>query len=318
MLKTLKLSPDKQYQNQWDAFFKVLAPHSSAIRVLAEDAFDLEVPLDEMSPLPTDLASRRVAEALHLAKPYKELRPDGVFWSSHFNPLLGFEYQSTHNIGMPMRAFMYQEAVEENLRENMPEKGMRFVIIYSGQDAPEAFREAEHMKIRTKVVSYLYVDLDQVDAPILENDGIYSMLLRLSRKDATEFSLFEQAYYDILSLSDADERHRLMAALVMASMNKAGFGERILEFEMDAEIRENLKTMIPIMEKLRIADEKRKALTGYVKLGGGPIALLQRIERANLQELTELYQRVFEAALDRDWRSFELDQSDDFSPGFGG
>lgn len=314
----LTLSSDKQYQNQWDAFFKVLAPHSSVIKGLAEQAFELPSPLVHLQPLTTDLASRRVAEALHLDKAYKELRPDGVFWSNRFNPLLGFEYQSTHNIGMPIRAFIYQEAVEENIGRGMPEDGMRFVILYTGQDAPKKFRMNEHLKVRTKEVSYLYVDLDQIDPALLEQDGIYSFILRLSRKDATDFSMFEQAYADIQELSDADERHRLMAALVMASMNKFGFGQRILEFEMDADIRENLKTMLPIVEELRIADEKRKALRGYVTLGQGPASLLQRIKHAGLAELSDIYDQVFEAATSRDWSSFENDYNDGFNRGPGG
>jgi|AraplaMF_Col_mMF_1032025.scaffolds.fasta_scaffold04719_3 hypothetical protein len=189
-----KISRDKAVQAHWDSFFKVLAPQSSVIKKLAKEAFGLERELGAMSQMPSDLASRRVAAALHLKRPFKELRPDGVFKSQNSNPLVGFEYQSTHNVGMGIRAFLYQEAFDENHRDLIPADGMRFVILYSGRDAPRTFREKQHLTVTKQSVEYVYIDLEQVDAQKLETDGIYSTILRLARPDATDFRAFEHAW----------------------------------------------------------------------------------------------------------------------------
>ncbi|TBE02301.1 hypothetical protein [Rhizobium ruizarguesonis] len=295
----------REYQNDWDSFFKAIAPHSPLLKKLIEARFNFQSGLGDLRAYPTDLESRRVAEALHMNEAFKGLRADGIFEASTGLPILGFEYQSTHNVGMPVRVFMYQEAFDEKNAGVLDHLGMRFVIIYSGKDMPKKARMSEHLKVMTKEVSYLFIDLDQIDAKELEVDGIHSKILRLVRPDATDFAMFRETAEEISLLSDATERHRLMSALVVASMNKEGFGLRMLEIEMDEEIRKNLIGMIPIMDEKRLVDEKRRGMRLAAELSSAPEWVYEKITSTfDLGELEALYEGVTEAAKTRDWDAF--------------
>ncbi|MDQ0561504.1 hypothetical protein QO004_003298 [Rhizobium mesoamericanum] len=168
---------------------------------------------------------------------------------------------------------------------------------------PTKARGRDHLKIIEHTVRYLFIDLDNVDAEWLGAECIYSYILRLARKDATDFSLFVDAADRIAELSDADERSRLMEALVMASMNKPGFGIRMLEWRMDEEIRRNLEEMIPLMGALRLTDEQRKAAERIAEVSDAPDAIFDKIRRAKPEEVGELYDLVYEAARTNNWGS---------------
>lgn len=162
MMGLLQWNEDQRlrWQVQWDSFFKILAPRSVTIRRLVEQRFGFSAgALDASRQLPSEMSSRRVAQALHQTKPWKELRADGFFQHHYPLPVVGYEYQSTENTGMLLRTYMYGEAFEETFSE-MSKSGMEFVVLYSGNDMKKDKAERLHNTIIEKTVRHLFIDLN--------------------------------------------------------------------------------------------------------------------------------------------------------------
>ncbi|MHC1548746.1 hypothetical protein [Phyllobacterium sp. K27] len=293
----------QNWQRQWDTFFKLLAPHSGVLRRITERAFDLESDtLMEMKPVATDMSSRRIAQALHMKRPFKDLRSDGIFETSASSTIIGYEYQSTENTGMLLRTYMYEEAFREN---NLltTDKRLEFVVLYSGNDMPPSRARTVHGKIVERNVRHLFIDLNQIRAAELENDDLASLILRLSRKDATDFCLFIHAAERISNeVSVAEERDKLLMALVVASFNKPDLGQRaIRELVMDEDTRKNLERMIPVFNDMRKADMARRGVIRGLKLSKAPTSVVEHVEKLSDDEIVDLEQYIDEYIADENW-----------------
>lgn len=300
------------WQVQWDAFFKVLAPKSNVIRSLVEEQFDLpRNALSQWQQMPSDMSSRRVAQALHQNKPWKELRGDGFFRPQAPHPVVGYEYQSTENTGMLLRTFMYGEAFDETFGDELDGRNLEFVVLYSGNDMGKAKVREKHNKIEEKIVRHLFLDLNQISAGELENDNIYSLILRLSRRDAIDFGLFWQAAAEIDSLSDATERVKLRTALIVAAMNKPATAKFALELNMDEQTKKNLEMILPIFADIRVTDARAEAeqnlrygIKDLLEIADAPQGAYALLDKAPVEDLHKFRDAVKTAIKKGNWQDF--------------
>ncbi|CAN7296518.1 hypothetical protein [Neorhizobium sp. LjRoot104] len=299
------------WQVQWDSFFKVLAPKSNVIRSLVEEQFKLpRNALSQWQQMPSDMSSRRVAQALHQTKPWKELRGDGFFRPETPYPVVGYEYQSTENTGMLLRTFMYGEAFDETFGGELDGNNLEFVVLYSGNDMGKAKAREKHNKIEEKVVRHLFLDLNQISAGDLENDNIYSRILRLSRRDANDFGLFWQAAAEIDSLSDATERLKLRTALIVAAMNKPATAKFALELNMDEQTKKNLEMILPIFADMRVADARAEAeqnlrdgIKDLLEVADAPPDVFALLDKSFGDNLHTFRDAVKTAIKEKDWQA---------------
>lgn len=301
-------------QAQWNSFFKKLVPGSNLLSRMVESSLGLDSGvLENSQPMPTELASRRVAQALHMRGRWKDLRSDGFFRPSSPAPIIGYEYQSTHNTGMLVRTAMYGEAFRETNPGLAEDRGLEFVVLYSGHDMPRSDARALHNKKVSRNVEYLFLDLSQIDANALEQDTLESVVLRLSRHDADNLDLFLRTARRIREeVCDATTRDTLLTALIVASTNKPELARVVHgRIELDENLKRGLDIFIASYGDTRIQEIEmqmmRTHMMDLVDIGDGPEAIKDRIESASLEELNDLKVHIKEAARTREWSNLTGD-----------
>lgn len=202
---------------------------------------------------------------------------------------------------------MYQEAFAETF-PNLRAEGLESVVIYSGNDMSREKAKNLHCQIIEKTVKHLFIDLNQIPSDVLERSDLYSRILRLSRRDATDFALFEATSKAIDNLLDADERSKLKTALIVAAMNKKETAELAMGLNMDKETRKNLEAIIPIFADVRLQDayeEKveliRANIFDLMELGDAPEEAFEILHETKDAGLDALLNVVRTAAKARDW-----------------
>lgn len=285
---TSKAYTEPQQQKQWDALFKHLIPKATFIRSMIEDRYRIKRDnLLALTTLPTDLPSVTVAMALHQKNSYKELRGDGMFIAKNPRTVVSTEYQSTHNPGMRLRFAMYMEAAIEN-NNRLAQFNFINVLIYSGRSDRNRYRE-DHLQEIDGYLKYLVVDLNSTDRAALERGSIYDAIVRLSLPDADRVELFWRVISRIdTEVSDADERVKLRAAVVAASLNKSGMWNRISrEIAMDPILKQELETFIPFLEDQLYQDERKRREEAEHALADSERRRLS-IERRRLADIVEI------------------------------
>jgi hypothetical protein len=288
------------WDRKHDAFFKKIFLQSSTMREIIGSELGIDPnALRDMDQFSTEYQSSVVSAALHGRGPWKELKSDGVFKAPN-NVALSIEHQSTVNLGMSIRIHMYKEAFLEKFKD-VPEDKLKFVVVYSGS-APGSPSDT-HRKVTRRSVEYLYVDLNEIPASVLEEEGPYGMVIRLGRPDANEISQFHLAADLIKSeLPPGTEQDDLMTALVVASANKPHlFGEVLEKVKMNSVVKQNLVEAMPRLQVMATALENRKRLKLHASRREWPEEILPLIEYIEDEKVAELEFRLFDAEDANDW-----------------
>lgn len=210
-----------------------------------------------------------------------------MFIAKNPRTVVSTEYQSTHNPGMRLRFAMYMEAAIEN-NNRLAQFNFINVLIYSGRSDRNRYRE-DHLQEIDGYLKYLVVDLNSTDRAALERGSIYDAIVRLSLPDADRVELFWRVISRIdTEVSDADERVKLRAAVVAASLNKSGMWNRISrEIAMDPILKQELETFIPFLEDQLYQDERKRREEAEHALADSERRRLS-IERRRLADIVEI------------------------------
>lgn len=227
---------------QWDSFFKELAPHSATFR--RQVAITPDVTEESIYPLAaheSELRSRIVAMALQRRGYWKDYRLDGV-WRTNRYPVLGFEYQSSWDSGIPLRLLLYDTALREAHGIQPATDAVRIILIYFGSTLGLTRTKRMHGKLLPPYNTAIFLDLNHLDGNALLSGDLPGAPLGLTRRDASDVSVFLAVHDPIMTeVGKEQTRIRLLVALFCASMNKQGMLEALeRRVGMNDFVRENL------------------------------------------------------------------------------
>lgn len=223
---------------QWDSFFKEIAPNSPGLKMAVANALGLKIEdLFFTEKLNTELRSRVVALALNQRRRWKEYRLDGS-WSTPAYPVFCYEYQSEWNQGIPLRVFLYEEALSETY--GIKREKIRIVVVYFGTDISNQERQEKHGKTLSEFTKSVFLDIQNIDRRLFDRNNVFDQLIQLTRRDSLRVEEFLRVYELILRQTPRWQ-DRLKLALMCAALNKPEIYETLeRKIAMDRYVAESL------------------------------------------------------------------------------
>lgn len=274
--------PGAVQQRQWDALFKSTINQASGLRSLIEKFLDhREGSLEIREYLPTELPSRTVASALHWKTTFKDLRSDGMYIPEIENTVVCQEFQSTHNPGMRLRFAMYEEAAKDNADHKIRNFQFQHILYYNGTTDRKYYGNL-HGLLSRGYIDFLVIDLESIEWETLDNHCLHDSIVHLCLPSTDELDQFWKVLSQIdTDVSDAREASKLRAAVVVASLNKPGVAEIMLdEVEIDPNLRDNLKRLMPGVYQNLLDKERRERIIDLLEIRAMPSEYINFVEKA--------------------------------------